>query len=110
MEKELEIGDICLLDVEEYAAHWPLVGEIMDIEQDNITIRWYKGSILTKYTPEVLIVKGKGRTDWSQTVPKSAIWLHGFKLTKKGYLPTHVRSLIHEHLKQQMVQSNVSDS
>ncbi len=92
---------MCLLDVEKYEDGWPQIGEILSLTEDKIMIKWYKGSIGSKIVPWVLLKKGihVGRINWEEEVDKEDIWLSGFHLTKKMYLPTQIKKAVGDYEK-----------
>ena len=94
---EVQVGDMCLLDCPKYEDNWPQVGVAMNIDNETVTIKWYKGGIAAKQKPEVLIQKGKGKIDWVEEVTKDNIWHFGFKLTPSGYLPQDIKLKIQEY-------------
>ena len=97
---DIRAGQLCLLDVEKYAACWPQIGEILDRKDNTVTIKWYKGSTNSKVVPWILLKKGHGRVNWEEEVDIKDIWLSGFTLTQKSYLPTEVKDAIKHYAEQ----------
>jgi hypothetical protein len=96
--KPLQVGDMCLLDVPIYADYWPLLGEVLAINEgdNNVDIRWWKASMSGVCKPEVVYPtrKRNAAVDSIGTVSRNQIWLFGFSLTKGDRLPIEVRRRI----------------
>ncbi|XP_074659473.1 uncharacterized protein LOC141912156 [Tubulanus polymorphus] len=97
VEREMVVGDLCLLDMAKYADYWPQIGEVIEINDEVIKLRWYKGGLTGKIEPEVLFKKGNGKIDWIEEVSRPVIWKWGFKLTPKGYLTTEIKACINAY-------------
>ena len=96
--KELEVGDMCLLDVPKWVDHWPLLGEVMSIGEHKVNIRWWRASMTGVCKPEVLqSTRGKGRMDWCEDVGREQIWLFGFHLTPSNRFSQAIREKIEKY-------------
>lgn len=91
--QEVQVDDFVLVDIPKYAGEWPQVCCILGIDCQHVTVRWYKGSKTTAWTPCTRRVKGaRGKTEpWTETVSRSQIWTSGFALTPSGLLPKKIR-------------------
>ena len=72
----------------------PAIGTCIGVHQDTITVQWLKGSYSTAWKPWK-IKEGRKNVDWNDEIPKSAVLLYDFELTKTG----HLRKRTIEHLK-----------
>ena len=95
--QELDKGDMCLLDVCKWKEFWPQVAEVMKVEGDSVTVRWYYGGRTGKQKPVVLLKQQAGKGDWLETVQKEDIWFHGFKLTPGGRLSKTILDKIDQY-------------
>ena len=95
---EIQVGDMCLLDLPKWADYWPLLGQVVAVEGPKVQIRWWSSSMTGICKPEVLqSTQGKGRVDWLECVDKKQIWLYGFSLTASNRLSQAIRERIESY-------------
>lgn len=99
VEQPLCVGMLVLLNLAKYAGEWPQLGKIVDTNSDStIVIQWYQGSRTGSWMPCTRPVRGEGsrgkRSPWTESVPCSSVWCHGFHLTPAGKLPQKVREKV----------------
>ena len=94
----LEPGRVVAVYTKEYFNHWPQIGEIMDIDEECITLQWYNATYTGICTKAML--DGK---DWMDQISRDLIISDPFMLTPSGKLP----HAIVEVLKQQQVNLNI---
>lgn len=46
----VNVGDVCALEAENWADHWPQIAERETVTDDDITVIWYKGGRTTQLT------------------------------------------------------------
>ncbi len=67
-------GDLVLTSVPAYADEWAQIGEVLQVEDGDITVKWLAGSKTTSWVP-VLIGKKGNRKEWHDVISVNDIWM-----------------------------------
>ncbi|XP_053389392.1 uncharacterized protein LOC128552403 [Mercenaria mercenaria] len=94
--KELQEGDMVLLDSLRFTEQWPQVAQVVHLEEDVATVQWFWGNKTTPWTPATKNKTGqRGRREpYLLVFKKELIWHYGFNLTPSGMLPKSVRDKV----------------
>lgn len=76
-----------------YCDEWPQVAEVMAIEGERLTLKWFTGAKTTPWKPCNL----RNDEPWLETVSKSVVWYRGFSLTPSNHLPKKVQLAAEEY-------------
>ncbi|CAC5396044.1 unnamed protein product [Mytilus coruscus] len=95
----VSIGEMVLLNLEEYKKEWPQVAQIIDFDEETCMIHWYRGSKTKPWKPCSRMIQGKKgkREAWTQKISKTEIMRNSFCLTKGGFLPKNVKEFCKSH-------------
>lgn len=90
-----------LLDESKYADEWPQIAKVLDIQNDEVIIQWFKGSKKSAWRPATRRVGEQrgGKTEpYIENVNRINVWYIGFSLTSTGNLPKHVKDALDAYL------------
>ena len=101
MTRPLQKGDFVLTDMLRYSDSWPQLGQVImepEVQGHDVTISWYNGSLNGQWKEHLLRKKGvKGLVQWTETIKRSVIWMYGFNLTPRGFIPKHIKDSIEKY-------------
>ncbi|KAL3890984.1 hypothetical protein ACJMK2_003250, partial [Sinanodonta woodiana] len=98
-DKPIQVDDMVLLDIPKYAGEWPQLGQVVEMLESRIKIKWYKGSMSGSWSPCTLRATGERgkRAVWTEDVSPAQIWCWGFNLTPSGHLTKRIKEKVEEY-------------
>ena len=92
----IEVGSFVAVNLSNYDKI-PVIGKVLQINNDTVKIHYWKGSFKGKFSPQNL---PRSRTPWVDELPKSCIILCSFSLTDgHRLLPSSRKHLQSEYAK-----------
>ena len=76
--ENLKVGSLVAVLLSNYDKY-PVIGEIIELGEENVQIHYWKGSYLKSWAPHN-ITKSKEKIPWTDTLPKRSIILSNFIL------------------------------
>ena len=83
----LKEGDFVAVELENYRKR-PVIGKVLEVNDDGFTICYWKGSYNKEWIPHTLPARrgSDGNQLWTQRLPKSCIKCFGFSLDENSKL------------------------
>ncbi len=92
--KPLQKGDMVCVYSKEFPREWPQVGQIADIGEESLTVRWYCQQKDDGAFDPMHITKGKKRVPYTSTMAKSCVVTEPFKLTARRRIPQKINAIL----------------
>lgn len=78
--EDIAVGALVAVECENYQDNIPLIGKVLKVDGETLTIEWYTGGWKTAWKPAKKR-SGKQMTSWIDDIPKQSVRLFDFTLT-----------------------------